>query len=464
VPGSPEKSPSAPCLAAVSKSLDYPRPALLHIRRAHISYSDDAGRGRTGFLANISLTLRSQVLAVPSPRWRCCRDWRARELDRWPSSIYSWYRSGLGGLENALLHPKGQLMIRSTEIQNFRGFKKVSLNGLSRVNIAVGDNGSGKTALIEALFLASASSPDIANRFRVWRGVDANTGIGTPQEVYDGIFLDLFHGFKKDEIVTIDMHGDSEDSRSVRIFYDKGEPTVLPISELAGASKTPISGYSPVTFEWRDVGGVPSSITPRLQSNGLNFGQPQTLMNDATYLGARAPLPTSQNARWFSDLSKWGREKRFVSTIRAQFPTIESINVEVDSGNPVIFIKFPWFERKIPIYLASDGLNKLVTILLHMAHSENAAVFVDEIENGFHSSRHELLWSQLFNFATEYNVQLFVTTHSWEFLKAGLPLIESHDTEFVFLQVRQDEGVGDVRVIPGKNAAAAIQSDIEIRK
>ena len=38
-------------------------------------------------------------------------------------------------------------MIESLEVENFRCFNKLSLDGLGKVNVVVGDNGAGKTAL-----------------------------------------------------------------------------------------------------------------------------------------------------------------------------------------------------------------------------------------------------------------------------------------------------------------------------
>ena len=45
-------------------------------------------------------------------------------------------------------------MITSLEVENFRGFRKIELSDLRRINIIVGDNSSGKTAFLEAIFLA----------------------------------------------------------------------------------------------------------------------------------------------------------------------------------------------------------------------------------------------------------------------------------------------------------------------
>lgn len=142
----------------------------------------------------------------------------------------------------------------------------------------------------------------------------------------------------------------------------------------------------------------------------------------------------------------------------------KSINVEVDLGNSVIWAKLPWLERKMPLYLASDGLNKLMTLLLHIAHTQGTALFIDEIESGFHYLRQQKLWTQLLSFAEEFSTQLFITTHSWEFLQAAACIIEKAPGKFAFLQVFQENGVGNVVVVPGRNAAAAIERNIEIRK
>jgi ABC-type taurine transport system ATPase subunit len=352
-------------------------------------------------------------------------------------------------------------MIEAAEIQNFRGFKDVQLSNLARVNVVVGDNGAGKTALLEALFFAAVSNADVAQRFRVWRGVDAPSATGSPQELYDGFFLDLFYQFNKECVPLISLTGSKQDSRSLRFYYSKPEPTVLPFKET---QQEPSHAYTPITFEWKAADGHVTTVTPHLQPGGLAFPPPSQLRHDPAFLAARAPLPTSQNARWFSEqISKWGREERFIARVQAQFKHVQSLNVEVDMGNPVIFVKVPWLDRKMPIYLTSDGLNKLVTLLLHIVHCEGTALFVDEIENGFHFSRHQRLWEQLLTFAEEYETQLFVTTHSWECLNAAAPLIERLPDDFAMIQVYEENGLGKAVVVPGRRAAAAIENEIEVR-
>ena len=352
-------------------------------------------------------------------------------------------------------------MIESFEIQNFRGFRHIALDSLSRINIVVGDNGAGKTALLEALFMAAAANPEVALRYRQWRGVDSQAFMGSPQELYDGVFLDLFNDFNKEKVPHIFLKGTNNDSKSLTFYYDEGEPTLFPFND---ASQSKTLAYTPITFEWKDSAEKISKVTPELRPNGIVI-QPVSLQKtEASFLAARVSIPTSQNAKWFSDLSKRGVEKKFISTVRAQFSEIESMSVEVDMGAPVIFIKYPWLDKKMPIYLASDGLNKLVTLLLHIAHSEHTAFFVDEVENGFHFSRHDRLWEQMYSFSKSYDTQLFLTTHSLEYLQAAVPLMEKHPKDFSMIQVHRDKGESSISIAKGAQAALAIKAGIEVRK
>ena len=62
-------------------------------------------------------------------------------------------------------------MIQSIRIENFRCFKRVVVRDLRRINVLVGKNASGKTAFLEAVFLARAGAPQIALKLRHMRGL-----------------------------------------------------------------------------------------------------------------------------------------------------------------------------------------------------------------------------------------------------------------------------------------------------
>ncbi|TPL82360.1 AAA family ATPase [Mesorhizobium sp. B2-3-12] len=87
-------------------------------------------------------------------------------------------------------------MIHSVTIENYKSIAKVQLD-LGRVNIFIGENGSGKSNILEAIALAGAACADkLDNEFLSSRGVR----VTDPQ-----LMRPAFDGFKPDESVKISI-------------------------------------------------------------------------------------------------------------------------------------------------------------------------------------------------------------------------------------------------------------------
>ena len=87
-------------------------------------------------------------------------------------------------------------MVDTVTIRNFRSFDEAKIEDLRRVNVLVGENGSGKTALLEAIFMAGGVSPEIAMRTRSWRGSETAAFQGSQEDLYEALWGDLFHKFQ----------------------------------------------------------------------------------------------------------------------------------------------------------------------------------------------------------------------------------------------------------------------------
>src|SRR5262249_30220886 len=85
--------------------------------------------------------------------------------------------------------PTGYQMIDEVRITNFRRFALAELKSCRRINVIIGDNGMGKTALLEALFLAAGRTPEIATRVRGWRGLEGAFH-GSVRQIEDAIWRD----------------------------------------------------------------------------------------------------------------------------------------------------------------------------------------------------------------------------------------------------------------------------------
>ncbi len=63
-------------------------------------------------------------------------------------------------------------MLRSFTVKNYRCFRDFTIGGLERVNLIAGKNNTGKTALLEALFLFSGpNNPSLPTLVNIVRGV-----------------------------------------------------------------------------------------------------------------------------------------------------------------------------------------------------------------------------------------------------------------------------------------------------
>jgi AAA15 family ATPase/GTPase len=362
--------------------------------------------------------------------------------------------------------PSGYRMITSLEIENFRPFKKAELSNLKRINIVVGDNASGKTAFLEALFLASASNPQIPITLRQWRGLEAAQGT-TTTDLWESLWNNLFNEFDRNRVIGIQLHGSENDSRSLSMYFQKEAEVTLPLKQNGGGATElkPSTGiYQPFVFHWKSPDAADIVLTMRSTAGGL---QVQGVMHESNlrsaFIPAHAQTSNQFTAVLFSNLSKQNKETDFVAALKMQFPKLQKISVELEAGASALFVSVPWLKQKIPLALFSNAASNLASILLNIASSGRGIVCIDEIENGFHYSRYESVWKQTYDFADVYETQIFASTHSLECLKAVLPTMKKHPADFAVVQLKQNNGVSEPFVVPEKDAFAAIENDIELR-
>jgi predicted ATPase len=306
-------------------------------------------------------------------------------------------------------------MIESLEIENFRPFRKLELSGLKRVNIIVGDNGSGKTAFLEAIFLAAGSNPQVGVTLRQWRGLEAAT-ITTSIDIYDAIWINLFSNYDREKIINIRLHGSKNDSRSLSVFYKKDSTITLPLT--TNGYDTPRSTYVPVALRWKAPDSDDVELTMRSTGAGLQIeGVIRESNLRSAFIPAHAQTSNQYTAVLYSNLSKENKEGDFVAAIRKQFPAIEKVSVELEAGASAVFVSVPGLSRKIPLALFSNAASNLASILLNIAGSSHGIVCVDEIENGFHYTKYHRVWDQIRTFANDFETQIFASTHSAECLR-----------------------------------------------
>jgi AAA15 family ATPase/GTPase len=116
------------------------------------------------------------------------------------------------------------------EIENFKLFKKFQINNLSRVNLVAGKNNSGKSTLLEAIWLFFGrhltTSPFVTTH--IGRGMDV-------WEVNDSLWMPLFNDFDLKRTLMINVIEDNINKNlKLKIEFNKSKS----YTEMPGQSKS----------------------------------------------------------------------------------------------------------------------------------------------------------------------------------------------------------------------------------
>lgn len=358
-------------------------------------------------------------------------------------------------------------MITSFEISNFKSFKEEKIKNCGWLNVVVGDNGSGKTALLEALFLAAGASPELAARTRHWRGSDSLNLSGNIEDVEESLWGDLFYHFDFTVRPKIVLHGSGEENRSLTITHRKGSKAKLltPTRENKRTAASVDRQKEMVRFDYHVDGRGDWTAKIKIEDGKIVYDNPNGGAHiKAAFLSANRAVSGSELAARYSKLSISLEDRQFVDALKEHFDNIEDISLDLFSGNALLFARVKGLDTKIPLGSVSGGMFKLANILLAISEQKGGIVIVDEIENGFYYERLPGIWRAVMTFAKKYDCQLFISTHSDECLRALQSTItEKEIEEFCFLRVIREETKSKVQRFEGQRILRAVERGIEVR-
>jgi predicted ATP-dependent endonuclease of OLD family len=280
-------------------------------------------------------------------------------------------------------------MLKEIEIQNFRCFEQIKISGFERVNLIGGKNNAGKTALLEALLLNFGQDPRSLEILRKLRREPSEILEAMRNRAWDN----LFYAQKKDRFIVIIGKDDNNNTEQLKLSSVRPEinfelmknedKSTWPLAKVAAARGLMIDSIS-----LDEVPIIPSWI----RISGKELTQ--------AYDNARLDDKDSEVLKAFQILD----------------PTIESVE-SFSIGEPTLYLRRKG-EKRLPLSLFGDAINRVAEIILKLVNSEHKILLIDEIENGIHYTNQREFWRILFRLAVELDTQIFATTHSLEMLQA----------------------------------------------
>lgn len=330
-------------------------------------------------------------------------------------------------------------MVKSVEIKNFRGFEHFKAEGLAPINLIVGDNAVGKTALLEAIFLTLCGDAGKALHLKQWRGLDITFVSGSVDSVVEGIYSDLFHDPNSKEPISIRLTGDGFQNRHLSIAKVAGE-TFVPTKEVKSGSnrhsrraqakierRTPESAEMvtvPIALTWTDAQGNDHLSRASLSQKGLKFESTGEQIPYSQMFSAQLVVPSDEAANVFSDLKKNRDSAAFEKIFLSVFTWVKEISLGSSGNSPVLLADVPWAKQLLPLPALSGGTNRAAAILLGLTKCRGGTVLVDEIESGIFHTRQHPFAEAVIKMARAYESQIIMTSHSDEWIAKFLDAAE----------------------------------------
>jgi energy-coupling factor transporter ATP-binding protein EcfA2 len=358
--------------------------------------------------------------------------------------------------------PNGHLMIEHIDIRNFRCFEHLQVPDCKRINVIVGDNGGGKTALLEAIFLAIATGTEIAVRFRQQRGLEFNF-TGAPRAIEEAIFGDLFFDRDFKRTVSVVLSGFGPEARSLRIYRGAGsslEPSsILPIN-MAGFSSSSSLSFK---FEWTDAQQQTRIVSPQVSPSGLQVGGTGEDLPGFFFFPSGQTVSAMETAQRFSELSRSRKEKSFIDFFCNQYEWIENLSLEIVGGSAALHATVRGLHEKVPVANVGGAINRLIAVMLSISTQPQGVVLVDEMENGVYHEHHTAVWRSILSLARQQQCQLFTTTHNEEWLEALMEAAGEQVSDLALWRLERIKGRPVLRQFFGKTFKGSIEAGGEVR-
>jgi hypothetical protein len=292
--------------------------------------------------------------------------------------------------------------------------------------------------------------------------------MGPTRSSYESLWHDLFYQMDQGRTVRIVLHGTAETTRSFEMAYRPETPASVSVPPIdsTGVAPSPLdtSAITPITLEWTDATGEKHSFQPQFAGGALVLGGAGFPALASFYSSAfMAIVGPSEAANQFSEFSKKKKATPIRKALKAVFPSIGELSVENSVSGTMLYCSVPWMTEKAPVALVSSGVNKLLVILLGIATQASGIVLVDELENGVYYKTYPDVWRAILHFCRKFQVQVFVSTHSAECLRAALPALRGNEDSFRLVRLERKKDKRVVRVFTGKDLEAAMKTEAEVR-
>jgi hypothetical protein len=368
-------------------------------------------------------------------------------------------------------------------IHRFRGMREAKFEATGQINLLVGGNNSGKTSVLEALFLFC----DPLNPRR-WSTISSARETGYPGQNLSDRLLWLFPQedlFPREDLFPHERLFPGTGSANKRTLEDNLNPELLlsasgtylvknvsaRYEKLSAVIKERVSRNAaeedvrqkdsssyPGRERERETEGVKIEVDVSLRK-GANDSPKELIAAAYEFLdygvlprkSARGISPllvrsihgcshrsSAVSSELWTDVINADAKVKTINLLQLFDPDIQDVDMIAPERTPSISIKHKKLGRA-PLSAFGDGLRRVFTLASAIPGVKDGLLLIDELEIAVHTRMLEETFRWLVEFCCQYNVQLFATTHSLEAVDAMIEACKGKEIDLVGYRLQKSD-------------------------
>ena len=348
-------------------------------------------------------------------------------------------------------------MFKELNISNFRGINSLELKNMSKLNLVVGENNSGKTTLLEALFLLTGiSNPQLALAINSFRYFDL---------IGDISWKSFFKDLDLDNKISLNAKFNDDSQRSLDIKPHSlvkqviGNKDNISISSTSAPETNGLIMEAKISNEekpfkseiWFDPEKLIKKESPLIVNPVKDYKE----LRKGVFVSDRAKNELSGR---FDNVQKRKEKEQVIDILKNIEPNLNDI---VLGQEGMIYVDLG-LKNLMPLQLMGDGMVKILAVVLAIMDTKDGVVLIDEIENGLHFKSQEILWKAIIETSKKYNTQIIATTHSIENIRAFSDVLKNN-TKGSLYRIETDNKKHKVIYFSQEEIISFIENNWEVR-
>ncbi|SMF96913.1 ATPase/GTPase, AAA15 family [Methylomagnum ishizawai] len=360
------------------------------------------------------------------------------------------------------------LHLDSLEIKNFRCFEHLVIEKLGRVNLIVGRNSVGKTALLEALWILTTKA-DVRIIQKILYDRNELASYKAPGSI-PSVYVTQIEAKEQSEAFRKLFFGRPKKIEKPAFLRLNEEQMKLSLDEFGGESFQNYLNLRPIVYVTGDQAGTFfNNWLPYPQKDQIESLTISASLENKSILIPTSGLPWQALSSYWDAVALTDSEDNIIEALRIIDQKIKRLTFKGEhqpdkTRFPIARVEDQ--DETLPLASLGEGATKSLGLALAMVNCDDGFLLVDEFETGLHYSAQTEIWRMVFRIANQRNIRVFATTHSWDCVEAFQEAAEEDQNEeamLIRLQRKRDSSGIEAINYDERRLEIATRQGVEVR-